>query len=200
MQLKIFLALSSLLFSQLLLAQADSNLTGWIRVGIDFYNETKYPFSFSNEDKSKFQLPNGFFFTASYYRLLTNRFAASVNSGYGHFKQATIKDNFKSITYSADVIPITLSGHIIILKYKRLGLNILGGGGANWLIMSEFDNVALSKKDYQNVKFVYLYGTSLTYQFGGIRLTFNYVINNFDNRQFKTFGLNVPVYKFHKDK
>lgn len=186
--------------SHILLAQATNKLTGWVRIGVASYHETKHPFSFSNEDKSKFQLPNGTFVTASYFRFLTDRFAASATSGYGYFKQATIKDNFKSNTYSADVIPLTFSGHVTILKMKRFGLNILGGSGVNWLIMTEFDNIAQTRKNYQNFKFVYLYGTSLTYQFGGVWLTFNYTINNFDNRQFKTFGVNVPVHKLSKDK
>ncbi|MFY8021063.1 MAG: hypothetical protein ACOVP1_07695 [Bacteroidia bacterium] len=182
-------------------AQAKHTLT----IGYSLYSELKSTKKLQFFDENSGKYGTGHFISFGYNRRLGKILHFKIHSSYGYFRRQNFKlnDSTYGNAYS-HMVPIKLEGVLNLVNLKDYGFAIFGGAGTNRV---QYNTEANSNNpSIQKVNFypLYVYGMAIRIQqLGFFALNGNYIIikfTHFDNKNFLSFDLDFPIYRFNKEK
>ncbi len=192
----LFILIFTILYSFKLQAQTKHSLS----LGHSYYAELKSIKSFRYTDENSGKYGNGNFISLAYNIEFGKKTRLKLHTSYGYFKRQNFKlnDSTYGNAYS-HMVPLKLEGSLNLLHFEKLGLAIFGGLGANWVQYNNetFTNYGLNpeKKIYP----MYIYG--LAFRLFREHYPYYYIkFTHFDNKDFLSFDLDLPIYKFNKEK
>ncbi len=183
-------------FSFKLQAQIKHSLS----IGYSIYTEIKSVKNFHIFDENSGKYGRGNFASLAYNIEFSQKIHLKLHTSYGYFKRQNFKlnDSTYGKAYS-HMSPIKLEGSIQLMNYNYLGMGIFAGIGANWV---QYNSKASS--DSQSLKEsktypLYVYGIALRL-FSQNRHYMLIKVAHFDKKDFLTLDLDIPIYRFNKEK